>query len=127
MVRAQHVDPAHDVCLVGGIRTLNRAAALCLLGRAVDVQDLGWHLDQFLRTDSREWLYRTLERLWSATDAGPVALAALLADGDRLSTATESWLERVVADLLAVPRAGLFCHEERSAEVAAALPPVLSA
>lgn len=102
LLRAQYVDPAHDVCILDGIRTLNRAATLCLLGRVVSRQDLGWYLDQFIRSDSIEWLYRTLGRLWSPTDAGPVALAALLADRDRLSAGTESWLERVVADLLTV-------------------------
>ncbi len=96
------MDPTRDVCTVDGIRTLNRAATLCLLGRAVGEQDLGWHLDQFARSDSIEWLYRTLDRLWSPTDPGPIALTRLLADRDRLSATTESWLERVVADLLNV-------------------------
>lgn len=102
IVRAQHVDPTCDICTVAGIRVLNRAATLCLLGRVVSRQDLGWYLDQFTRTDSIEWLHRTLDRVWSPTDAGPVALAALLADRNRQWAGTESWLERVVADLLAV-------------------------
>ncbi len=96
------MDPRRDVCTVNGIRTLNRAATLCLLGRVVSGPDLGWHLDQFARSNSIEWLYRTLDRLWSPTDAGPIALARLLTERDRLSTITESWLERVVADLLVV-------------------------
>ncbi len=102
LVRVQHLDPRRDICVVDGIRSLNRAATLCLLGRVVSRRDLAWHLDQFTRTDSIGWLRRTLERIWSPTDAGPVALAALLADRQRLSSPTESWLERVVADLLTV-------------------------
>ncbi len=96
------IDPSHDLCIVDGITTLNRAATLCLVGRVVDQQALGWYLDQFLHTESRRWLDQTLARLWSATDRGPVRLRTLLDDRDRLAHPTDSWLERVVADLLAV-------------------------
>lgn len=99
---ASGVDPAKDICVVDGISTLNQAATLCLLGRVVSRQDLGWYLDQFARSASMQWLEDTLDRLWVPTDSGPAALAALLTDPDRLAAPTESWLERVVADLLAV-------------------------
>ncbi len=98
--RAKGVDPRTDVCEVNGIRTLNRAATLCLLGRVVSRRDLSWYLDQFCQTNSTRWLTDTLDRIWSPTDAGPVALAALLEDSRRITDVTESWLERVVADLL---------------------------
>ena len=102
LLRAKGIEPRRDLHVVDGITTLNRAATLCLLGRIVNREDLGWYLDQFLHAESRRWLDSTVARLWSPTDRGPTRLRTLLADRDRLAQPTESWLERVVADLLAV-------------------------
>ena len=100
---ARRVDSGHDICTVDGIVTLNQAASLCLIGRVVASQDLGWYLDQFLRTESLRWLTKTLDRLWSPTDCrSGLASLAWLSNRDRLTATTESWLERVVADLLTV-------------------------
>ena len=99
--QAATVCPRRDVVEVNGIRTLNPAATLCLLGRVEPDEVVERCLDAFLLEHSLAWLTATLDRLRSPTDAGPAALARVLAHPARNLGSVESPFERLTAGLLA--------------------------
>jgi len=92
-----------DVVEVEGIRSLNKAATLCLLSEIGNGPFVQQCLDEFLRTESAAWLDQTLERMTSAGGAGCGELVRALRDPIRVEGVTGSWMERVVAQLLNVP------------------------
>lgn len=99
--RCRRIDPELDVMVVDEIRTLNQAATLCLLGRAAEPRFVERCLDEFTRTESMPWLLQTLERLWAPNCGGTTVLARILDDPRRVDGVTDSWMERLVADLVA--------------------------
>ncbi len=101
--RWNQIDPAVDVTTVSHIRSLNRAATLCSLGPHVPTNVLERCLDEFLRTDSMRWLEQTMDRLGSRNPGGVAALQKVLEHPKRVSGVTDSWFERVVADLVSLP------------------------
>ena len=101
--RIAKVAPERDICLVDNIRTLNKAATLCLLGGTSDRLIVEKCLDEYLRTESETWLDETFARLWTRTAKGPRVLAQIRNNPKRVQGVTESWLERVVADLVNEP------------------------
>jgi len=101
--RWARIDPSVDITAVDDIPTLNRAATLCSLGPVVDAATLERCLDSFVRSDSVAWLRSTMDRLGSRKPGGVAALERLLDDPRRVSGVTDSWFERVVAQLVALP------------------------
>ncbi len=99
--RVTAVDPDRDVTEVGGIRTLNAAATLCLLGRVETDDVIENCLDVFLQTHSPAWLVETLDRLWTDNGAGPAALRRVLNHPARHLGLVESPFERRVQRILA--------------------------
>ena len=87
--------------IVDHIPCLNAAATLCLLGRVAPIPIVERCLDEFTRTNSIRWLTDTLERLSAPNCRGTTRLSKVLNDPRRTAGRTESWFERVVADLLA--------------------------
>ena len=68
--RAAAIDPKLDVTEIDGIRTLNAAATLCLMGRVEPDRVIEDCLDRFLMEHSESWLLSTLDRLSTPTGAG---------------------------------------------------------
>lgn len=101
--RCKLIDPMRDVVEVERIRTLNKAATLCLLGTHVDADILERCLDEYLRHDSERWLDETADRLRAHKPGGVRALEQLRSAPSRIRGVAESWLERVVANLIALP------------------------
>lgn len=101
--RWARIDPARDLTSVDQIPTLTKAATLCSLGPVVDRLTLERCLDEFLRTSSEKWLSETMHRLGSRKPGGVAALERLLADPKRVAGVTDSWFERVVTGLVALP------------------------
>lgn len=99
----KQVDPSSDLTLIDHVPTLNKAATLCSLGRAVDASTLDRCLDEFLRTESQRWLVETMDRLGTQRPSGVRALHDLLNDPRRVGGVTDSWFERVLANLIALP------------------------
>lgn len=99
--RAHGVCSRRDVMEVNGIRTLTPAATLCLLGRAESDAEVERCLDAYLLEHPESRLLDTLNRLWVANGAGPVALARVLSHPARLPGRAESPMERLAARLLA--------------------------
>ncbi len=95
------IDPAVDVVELEGIRTLSQAATLCLLGRAASPSFVERCLDDFTRTQRMSWLVQTLDRLWAPNCGGTTVLAKILGDPKRVDGITDSWMERLVANLVA--------------------------
>ena len=109
--RASAIDPERDVTEVAGIRTLNAAATLCLLGRMEPDQVVEDCLDRFLMDHSESWLLSTLDRLSTATGAGPAALRRVMNHPARAPGRAESPLERKVQRILAPATHRLPCLE----------------
>ena len=103
ILRWKHIDPVKDITEVDHICTLSRAATLCTLGPHVDARTLERCLDAFLRTDSMRWLEETMERLGQRVPSGVSHLREVLDDPRRVNGVTDSWFERAVADLVALP------------------------
>ncbi len=101
--RWSRIEPKRDITTVEGIPTLNKAATLCSLGPHVDELTLERCLDEFLRTESVRWLDETMDRLGSRKPGGVAALARIRNDPKRVRGIADSWLERVVAKLVALP------------------------
>lgn len=101
--RSARVEPAAHVIVVDGIACLNKAATLCTLGATGDRRLVEQCLDSFLRTDSATWLDHTLSVLWTSHAAGPRMLVSVLNDPRRVEGVTDSWMERVTAQLVATP------------------------
>lgn len=101
--RSAKVDAAQHVIDVEGISCLNKAATLCTLGASSDRRLVEQCLDSFLRTESATWLDETLSQLWTPYAEGPRVLASVMKDPSRVSGVTDSWMERVVAQLVATP------------------------
>ncbi len=97
---AERIDPARDIVEVDGIRCLNKAATLCLLGRCADDDFVSLMLDEYLRTESKAWLLRTLERLHRSNDSGTARLTRVLNDTNRVGGVTDSMMERMLVDTL---------------------------
>ena len=95
------VDPAVDLTVIDHIPSLSAAATLCLLGRAEPPATVERCLDEFTRQHSERWLVETLDRLHAPNCRGTSTLAKILGDPRRIARPTESWFERVVADLVA--------------------------
>ena len=100
--RAQGVR-VDDVIEVDRIRVLSRAATLCLLGATSPAVVVERCLDEFLRNDSSAWLDDVMNRLWSTRSKGLRVLAAVRNDPRRVAGVTDSWMERVVSQLVALP------------------------
>lgn len=98
---AAAIDVDRDIIEISGIRTLNAAATLCLLGRVETDNVIEHCLDLFLRDHSRTWLIETLDRLWTPTGAGPAAMRRVLNHPARRLGRVESVLERRVQRILA--------------------------
>ena len=94
------IDPTLDVTVIDHIPTLNAAATLCLLGRRATVAVVERCLDEFSRAYSMTWLTDTLDRLHAGNCGGTTTLAKILENPKRVAGVTESWFERVVADLV---------------------------
>ncbi|MDH3299726.1 MAG: DUF559 domain-containing protein [Acidimicrobiia bacterium] len=94
--RAAAVNPGRDITEVDGIRTLNAAATLCLMGRVETDEVIENCLDVFLQTHSHAWLVETLDRLWTDNGAGPAALRRVLNHPARRLGLVESPFERRV-------------------------------
>lgn len=92
---------ADDLIVVDNVRTLNKAATLCLMGAVCPSEVLEHCVDEFLRTESAGWLDGTLERLYTPKAPGPHALRRILEDPRRVSGVAESVMERTTAQLLA--------------------------
>ena len=101
--RWRRIDPTLDIVSVDQIQTLNKAATLCSLGPHVDTSVLEQCLDDYLRTDSERWLLETMERLDGRKPSGVRAIRLLLDDPRRVDGVTDSWFERIVAQLVALP------------------------
>jgi len=101
--RASKIDPSVHIIEVEGISCLNRAATLCTLGATGDERLVERCLDSFLRTDSAAWLDHTLSELWTPHAAGPRVLVSVLNDPRRVQGVTDSWMERVTAQLVSTP------------------------
>ncbi len=101
--RLASIDPRRDVVEIDGIRCMNKAATLCLFGDRARRPLVERCLDEFLRTESTTWLDRTLDRLTIPGVSGPRVLIDVMCDPKRVRGATDSWMERVVAQLLANP------------------------
>ena len=101
-MRAAKIDPDRDITNVAGVRTLNAAATLCLLGTTERKTVVERCLDEFLRSHSERWLHDTLARLMTNRPAGPAVLALIISDQRRVRGITDSWLERVLAKLVAL-------------------------
>ena len=101
--RSAKIDWGAHVVEVDGIRCLNRAATLCTLGATGDQRLVEQCLDSFLRSDSSAWLDGTLSQLWTPHATGPRMLASVLNDPRRVQGVTDSWMERVLAQLVATP------------------------
>lgn len=99
--RFARVDPALDVVEVSGIRTLSAAATLCLIGATVGDDVMERCLDAFLRNNSARWLDETIDRLFTPKAPGPRDLVRVLADPKRVAGVTDSWMERVMAGIVA--------------------------
>jgi len=95
------IDPGLDVTTVDHIPTLNAAATLCLLGRRASIAVVERCLDEFSRSHSMTWLADTFDRLHVANCGGTTTLAKILDDPKRVDGVTDSWFERVIADLCA--------------------------
>ncbi len=95
------IDPDSDITVIDHIPTLNAAATLCLLGRAASTPVVERCLDEFTRCHSELWLTETLDRLHAPNCRGTSTLTRILDEPRRAAGPTESWFERVVADLLA--------------------------
>lgn len=98
--RGGRVCPDRDLTEVDGIRTLNPAATLCLLGRTEDDRTLERCLDAFLLDHPQSWLVSTLDRLWVDNGAGPAALRRVLNHPARSLGQVESPLERRLVEAL---------------------------
>ncbi len=101
--RWARIDPGRDITTVDGIPTLNKAATLCSLGPHVDDVTLERCPDEYLRTSSMKWLAATMDRLGSRKPGGVTALRLLLEDPRRVGGVPDSWFERVVTQLVALP------------------------
>ena len=101
--RCTRIDPRHDLTEIDHITTLNKAATLCLLGPHVSDEVLERCLDDYLRTESERWLDETAERLRGHKPGGVRALERIRNDPRRAVGVTDSWMERVVAKLVALP------------------------
>ncbi len=101
--RFAKIEPALDVIEVDAITCLNKAATLCTVGAHGDLRFVEECLDVFLRSESTAWLDRTLSRMWTPHAAGPRLLAAVMQDPRRVQGVTDSWMERVVVQLVATP------------------------
>lgn len=99
--RAAAIDVDRDITEINGIRTLNAAATLCLLGRVEPDEVVETCLDRFLQEHSQAWLVETLDRLWSGNGAGPAALRRVLNHPARRLGRVESPMERRVQRMLA--------------------------
>jgi very-short-patch-repair endonuclease len=86
--------------MVDHIPVLNPAATLCLLGRVAPVIEVERCLDEFTRSHSMTWLHQTHKRLNTGNCRGAARLSTILSDPKRVDGVTESWFERLVADLL---------------------------
>ncbi len=95
------IDPNLDVVTIDHIPTLSAAATLCLLGRVAPIHTVERCLDEFTRSHSMTWLADTFDRLHAANCGGTTTLAKVLDDPKRVEGVTDSWFERVIADLLA--------------------------
>lgn len=98
--RIGKVDPSIDIIEVDGIRCLNRAATLCQMDQRALVERC---LDEFLRNNSEAWLRQTVERHLTPRSPGPRMLLDVMEDERRVGGVTESWMERIVAQLIAAP------------------------
>jgi very-short-patch-repair endonuclease len=103
LLRWARIDPDIDITTVDHIATLNKAATLCSLGPHVDALTLERCLDDFLRTDSSRWLDDAMKRLGSRKPGGVKALEEIRDHPKRAAGVTDSWMERVTAQLIAVP------------------------
>lgn len=101
--RAAQVEPLTDIVLVDGIRTLNKAATLCLLGTVAHPTVVERCLDAFLLTESEGWLNQTLLRFDARKPKGPQVLRDILASPHRTRGVAESWMERVTTKLISLP------------------------
>ncbi len=99
--RATRIDEKRDITVIDGIRTLNPAATLCMLGRVESDDVIEECLDHFLREHSLRWLTETLDRLTTPSGAGPTALQRVLEHPARRLGAVDSLFERRVQRLLA--------------------------
>ena len=95
-----NICPDIDIVQVDRVRTLNKAATLCLAGSTLPRLLVEKCLDEFLRTESERWLDQTLDRLRTPTSKGPRLLDKIRSDPSRLVGVTDSWLERITAKLV---------------------------
>ena len=100
--RIAAVEPGIDVVEVDRIRCLNKAATLCLLGEQGNSGFVERCLDEFLRTESATWLDQTVERMVANGASGCSHLVKVMRNPKRVRGATDSWMERVVAQILNV-------------------------
>lgn len=101
--RWSRIDPTRDLTVVDSVPTLDKAAALCSLGPHVGPLALEHCLDEYLRHDSLQRLEETMSHLAGRKPGGVRALARILESREPKGGLVESWLERVVANLVARP------------------------
>lgn len=99
--RSKLIDPERDIIEVSDIRTLNKASTLVQLGATTPPRVVERCLDEFLRSESARWLEATMERQFTPHAKGPRLLAAVMSDPRRVQGVTDSWIERVTAQLIA--------------------------
>ncbi len=99
VIRNKAIEKRHDLLCINQIPTVSAAATLVQLGPLVTTDKLRLALDDFERSFSSEWLAQTIERMHSPGRSGTRQLLEVLNDPMRVAGVTDSWMERVLADL----------------------------
>ncbi len=103
LVRNASVVAHHHVVPVNRIRTLSPPLALMQAGIWMDDVALEHCLDDFLRRFDEAWLRSELERFCRPGRPGIAALRRVLNAPNRVMGVTDSWMERLLANLAAQP------------------------
>ncbi len=99
VIRNRAIERRFDLLEVNRIPTVSAAATLIQLGSVASVEELRIALDEFERSFPTEWLTQTIDRMHSPGRSGVSRLLEVLNDPTRVAGVTESWMERVLADL----------------------------
>lgn len=103
MIRNAAVVPHRDISRVDRIRSLSPPLALTQAGIWLDDDALEHCLDDFLRSHDEAWLRAELERFGRSGRPGIAALRRVLNAPHRVVGVTDSWMERVLANLASQP------------------------
>ena len=103
VVRNTAIQKRFDLLEVDRIPTVSAAATLIQLGSVASPDELRLALDDFERSYSSEWLAQTIDRMHSPGRSGTTQLLGALNSPNRVTGVTESWMERVLADLASRP------------------------